>query len=861
MHYKILPFIFFIAFSLQGQNFNTLIENFLVENKSKLLFSTVDLSDIRISDESYSKSMDLNLIYVQQHYQNIPIHNAIGTFAIKNEKVVNFKHSFLKNLETKVEQVAYSISPEAAINKVLIYLNRDPATDLEVLEFKSQTSLIYRSNTTSVEDIPIKLMYVKHGDKLKLAWNLSVLISEDSHWWSISIDANTSEIIRKDDWMLTCNFERYTSNHNHKQKSYTSTLNFNNESSLYRAFPLGVESPNHGGRVLLNAPADPVASEFGWHDTDGVPGAEFTITRGNNVLASEDRDGNDIPGYSPDGNSNLSFDFPINSDVPPQLNEDAAITNLFVWNNFTHDVWYHYGFDEASGNFQEFNYSGFGAGGDFVFADAQDGAGINNANFGTPPDGFNPRMQMFLWSPPGLPADLFTVNSPSDIAGSYFAREATFGPGVPITPITADLALVEDNNLTSNANDPHDACDPILNAANLNGKIAVINRGECTFVSKIQAAQNAGAIAVIMINNVPGDPINMGGSSAFINIPSVMISQSDGFSIINKLQNSESINATLVNNGPYELDGDFDNGIIAHEYGHGISNRLTGGPSQADCLFNDEQMGEGWSDWIGLMMTMKAEDTAEQPRGYGTFAISQPVTGNGIRPAPYSTDFAVNPATYGLTNNTNLSRPHGIGFVWATILWDLTWELIDQYGFDPDLINGNGGNNLAMQLVTDGMKLQNCNPGFVDGRDAILQADMLANNGANQCFIWKVFAARGVGFTADQGDALDRFDQTEAFDLPQDITLPCQVLSAENFNESQIKIYPNPATNVVNIAQVENIGIVQINIFNVNGRLLLSEKVNLNEKQNIDVSILNTGVYVLNIKNDRQSFSKKLIIN
>ena len=49
---------------------------------------------------------------------------------------------------------------------------------------------------------------------------------------------------------------------------------------------------------------------------------------------------------------------------------------------------------------------------DFVVADAQDGSGFNNANFGTPPDGINPRMQMFLWSPSELPDDLLTLNTP-----------------------------------------------------------------------------------------------------------------------------------------------------------------------------------------------------------------------------------------------------------------------------------------------------------------------------------------------------------------------------------------------------------------------------------------------------------------
>src|SRR5690554_2272361 len=100
------------------------------------------------------------------------------------------------------------------------------------------------------------------------------------------------------------------------------------------------------------------------------------------------------------------------------------------------------------------------------------------------------------------------------------------------------------------------------------------------------------------------------------------------------------------------------------------------------------------------------------------------------------------------------------------MLWDLTWALIDKHGMDPDVYNGTGGNNIAMHLVIQGLKLQGCNPGFVDGRDAILQADQLLYNGENTCLIWEVFANRGLGFSADQGSRNSRTDQTEAFDLP-----------------------------------------------------------------------------------------------
>src|SRR5262249_46684352 len=146
-------------------------------------------------------------------------------------------------------------------------------------------------------------------------------------------------------------------------------------------FALPAQSPDDAPRTVLIDPADPVASPFGWHDTDGAPGAEFTDTEGNNVDAQEDRDANDTGGFRPDGGSSLDFDFPLDLTQDPSQYEAAAITNLFYLNNTLHDVHYKYGFDEAAGNFQVNDYGRGGIGGDPVQADAQDGSGTDNANF------------------------------------------------------------------------------------------------------------------------------------------------------------------------------------------------------------------------------------------------------------------------------------------------------------------------------------------------------------------------------------------------------------------------------------------------------------------------------------------------
>ncbi|WP_341535192.1 M36 family metallopeptidase [Acanthopleuribacter pedis] len=214
-------------------------------------------------------------------------------------------------------------------------------------------------------------------------------------------------------------------------------------------------------------------------------------------------------------------------------------------------------------------------------------------------------------------------------------------------------------------------------------------------------------------------------------------------------------------------DGSFSNMIIAHEYAHGLSTRLTGGRTEPNCLRNTEQMGEGWSDFVGLVLTAKASDTRTTSRGVGTYVQGEDANGQGIRPAPYTTDMQLNGATY--EDLPGATIPHGVGYIWATMLWELYWDLVDAHGFEEDFTAGwqNGGNNLALQLVIDGMKLQSCLPGFVEGRNAILQADQNLTGGANQCLIWEAFARRGLGFSASEGFSGSTTDGFASYDMPE----------------------------------------------------------------------------------------------
>lgn len=849
--------------NLQTTAYGTIISNYLEERKSDLNLNDQDLNHLIVTNSYYSKNTDLTQVYINQTFNGIKIFNAISSLAIKDDKVFYYANRFINDISNKVNSMSPTMSPISAIEKVATQLRLGSIQNIEQLEHN--INLYEFSNAgISSENIKVELVYVKKEDRLILAWDLIIYAKDNEHWWSVRVNAITNEIIDKKDLIVSCTFEE-----NHTNAEHSNSLDFMNlvthpdsflvDGSSYNVFALPTESPNHGSRQKVIEPASLEASPFGWHDDNGIIGAEYTITRGNNVWAKENVLGNSSMGLSPNGTESLNFDFPLDFDLSPLDYQDAAITNLFYVNNMMHDIFYQHGFDESSGNFQKTNYTNLGLGEDFVRADAQDGSFLNNASFGTPPDGFRPQMQMYLFSLSlTVPREKRVHIENGNLAGFYEGIGVPFSPYIIQEPVISSLVLATDMEA-----DIYDVCETITNPESLDGNIAVLRRGDCEIGAQVLAVQNAGAIGAIVVNNssLPALFANTSTYEDNILVQSLLLPQDIGESVITALINGETITAELLGPDITDfIDSDLDNGVIAHEYSHGISNRLTGGPSIVSCLLNEDQMGEGWSDWFALMTTMKQTDLPNDARGIGTFIFNQPATGEGIRPARYSIDFAENNFTYDASNT--LARPHGIGFVWATMLWDLTWAYIDKYGFDDDMYNGNGGNNKIVKLVIDGLKLQPCSPGFIDGRDAILAADIATTGGVNQCMIWEVFAARGLGFNANQGDPNDRTDQIEDFSMPpsNDLSLAnCSSLSVNEFSKDILKIYPNPTQSELSISTSMSLGNVAITIVDINGRIVLEFQKELFDTITLNIDQLQSGLYILNIEGDRFNYNEKIV--
>jgi len=631
-HYFLLCFLLLghIAF---GQDVGLNIANSEIEQLAEEKnYSPTDITGTIISDDYVSGG--IRHIYYQQTIDNIGIYGTSGAVHLKGDEIIASNLNFLPQVEKRNIGSQFRVRALQALARLATDrgypISQTEVVVLEANESAPGKNTLVQANGISNRVIPLKLVYFTDpaaGQDIQLAWSVFIDEVAGSAYKNYMVSAATGAVLFENNLTINCTFDHDHSRHQHRAITghanpapSTTLKNTYQTDSLYNVLPFSIESPNFGDRAILANPwENPIASPNGWHRIASI---DYQYTIGNNVDAYSDRDNTNDPTGANNarafGGPDLVFDHPWDPNGTQTDYTKAAITNLFYMNNVAHDIFYNYGFDEVSGNFQEENFDKGGNGSDAVKAEAQDASGSCNANMSTPGDGANPRMQMYLCA----------------------------------------------------------------------GK-----------------------------------------------------------------------------------DGDYDNGVILHEYGHGVSNRLTGGPQAVSCLGNVEQMGEGWSDFFGMILTMKAADIATTNRTIGTFMFNQEANGAGLRPYPYTTDMGVNPMTYKTIDDEGITRPHGVGAVWATMLWDLNWALINQYGWDADVYNGTGGNNLALRLVMEGLKIQPCSPGFVDARDAILAADLALNNGVNRCIIWEVFARRGLGYSADQGSSNSRTDGAEGYDMPPECTI------------------------------------------------------------------------------------------
>jgi extracellular elastinolytic metalloproteinase len=755
--------------------------SYLDKNAADLGVTSADVADVFVTSNYRSAHSGVTHVNLNQRFQALEVLGGHTTVSVAADGSVVFAGGSLARLDAASGTAG--LEPTEAVVAAAEGLDLADPTDLRVLSESRSVAreTVVSGGGISAAPIPLHLGWQPTGSGLRLAWQLVIDATSGDSLWNAAVDAETGALLDAEDWTSKDSLTELAATLARPSvpaprslvgtsTSSIVTPNPVNDGSSYRVLEFPTESPNDADRSLVTNPADANASPFGWHDTNGAAGAEFTTTQGNNAHAYLDQDSSNSPdsGGTPDGGAGLDFDFPIDFAEHAQNYREAVVTNLFYGNNTFHDIMHGLGFDEPSGNFQANNYGRGGTGGDYVRAEAADGNGTNNANFSTPAaDGGTPRMQMFLW-----PGNQFGAQNQVVVngVGSFDSSWARFSPAPTVAGDSGQLI------------DAGTGCAPADYASAPAGDWIAIVTGSnlgCQNVEKARQASTAGAEALIIALNAAGSAPILTGSLAAAppTIPVASITQADGNTIRAAIAGGTTTGTVRKHpNHPGIRDGDLENGIIIHEYGHGVSNRLTGGPG-INCLSGNEQAGEGWSDYYAITMLLDpALDDPNEPRGMGPYALFQDDRhGAGIRPRPYSRDMAIQPFTYdsiktgGWLNGTSLALPHGLGHGWASVLWDLDWDLIDKHGFNPDLYGAwdSGGNNRSLQYVTDGLKLQGCGPGLVVARAAIIAAADELSEGEDTCTVWATFARRGLGFSAVQGTT-NRDDNQEAFDTHPD---------------------------------------------------------------------------------------------
>ena len=482
------------------------------------------------------------------------------------------------------------------------------------------------------------------------------------------------------------------------------------------------------------------------------PGA--VETRGNNVDAYVDHldpdglvpeDGEFRGAVSKPGVFDWTYDITL-APLATQSQSMAAVTQLFYVNNWMHDWWYDSGFDEAAGNAQMDNYGRGGAEGDPLHAEAQDAAlegKRNNANMSTPIDGSSPRMQMYLYT------GLFTsANVELDPLGEKFAGGlAKFGP--VNFDVTGPLVRFVDGA----GDNPNDGCEAAV--VDLAGAIALVDRGNCSFETKTTGAHAAGALGVVIIDNVDADEAPRPGVDPNLEdapIGTMAVTKLAGAAMLAAMDDNDQ-DAHLVGWSSVERDGTIDNLVVAHEWGHFLHKRLV---ECTTIACNAES--EGWGDFNSLFTALREGDALDGVYAAAAYAHDDPTGYFGIRRVPYSTDLTKNSLSFRHISNgeplpmnhpihdegSDNSEVHNAGEVWTTMLWEAYVALHTAHAGD---LKFEEVRRRMGDYIVGGMMMAPPNPTYTEQRDGLLMA-IAAADPDDFVTVAEAFARRGAGSCA-----------------------------------------------------------------------------------------------------------------
>ncbi|MEO8460980.1 MAG: M36 family metallopeptidase, partial [Dokdonella sp.] len=454
-----------------GHSSEQIVRDYLTSNAELFGLSSADLADLHALGDSAGGSSGLRMLRLEQRIDGRPIFQSETRFLIDRQgRLVKLVGQLVPNARAAAPSFDASglISAPTAIVRLLASAGKSASASAFTAtgtDAEGRTTLSENDDYVAGDITARPVLFPLSPGLLVPAWSLVVFTGEDADWYAI-VDAQTGDVL----WRK--NIRDNASAHDARFRVYVQADGVTPADSPAPQSPntvapgAGTQFPEIAPTIVsMHTAYNPVASPNGWINDcpGGVCTANETQTLGNNVLACLDRttggantnvcdtdansvlDGNGRPTGNPDANArNRDFlgtaprDFQTNFLPPPQGgNPEAgqtatgtgaaldqfrrgATTNIFYGTNWYHDKLYALGFDEASGNFQQINFSGMGMGGDRVLVDVQDGTSTNNANFATPPDGTSGRMQMYRFTGPTIVRD-------GDLDAEIYMHEATHG--------------------------------------------------------------------------------------------------------------------------------------------------------------------------------------------------------------------------------------------------------------------------------------------------------------------------------------------------------------------------------------------------------------------------------------------------
>jgi extracellular elastinolytic metalloproteinase len=197
----LFPLLLIAALSYSQPN-QKLISNHLAKEREKNNWLHGDISDWIITDQYTDKATGITHTYIQQRHHHIVVYNAISVFALKENNVIHFKPGLISQLEKKVNTDQPSVTPKTAIDFALRHLGKNEKEEIKLIS--TDTTLnryIFDAPATSYNPIKVQLVYrATENNSVRLAWEVSLDVKGDSHWWNVRVDAVTGAFIDKNDF-------------------------------------------------------------------------------------------------------------------------------------------------------------------------------------------------------------------------------------------------------------------------------------------------------------------------------------------------------------------------------------------------------------------------------------------------------------------------------------------------------------------------------------------------------------------------------------------------------------------------------------------------------------------------------------